>query len=53
MGSGIYPAKELGRIDVQDFLFFGKQWLNFQDPVHKRAKNLIQLLTNAVSSYIL
>lgn len=49
MGSGIYPAEELGRIDVQDFMFFGKQWLSFQDTVRTRAKNLIQLLSNAVS----
>jgi calcium-independent phospholipase A2 len=48
IGSGIYPAEALGKIDVQDFLFFGKQWLNFKDTVRKRAKNLIQLLSNAL-----
>ena len=30
-------------------MFFGKQWLSFQDTVKTRAMNLIQLLSNAVS----
>ena len=29
-------------------MFFGKQWLSFQDTVKTRAMNLIQLLSNAV-----
>lgn len=53
VGSGIYPAEELGKIDVQDFLYFGKQWLNFHDTVRRRAKNLIQLLGNAVSMQLI
>ena len=52
IGSGIYPAEALGNVDVQDFLFFGKQWLNLKDTVRKRAKNLIQLLSNAVSGNV-
>jgi hypothetical protein len=48
VGSGIYPAEEVGRIDVQDFLFFGRQWLSVHDTVKSRARNLIQLLTNAL-----
>ena len=52
VGSGIYPDEKLGKIDVQDFLFFGPQWLNLRDTVRKRAKNLIQLLGNAVSDVV-
>ena len=49
VGTGIYPSEELGRIDAQEFLFFGKHWFNVTDTLKKRTSNLIQLLSNAVS----
>ena len=49
VGTGIYPSEELGRIDAQEFLFFGKHWFNATDTIRKRTRNLIQLLSNAVS----
>ena len=49
VGTGIYPSEELGRIDAQEFLFFGKHWFNVTDTLRKRTFNLIQLLSNAVS----
>jgi len=52
VGTGIYPPEELGSINAQEFLFFGKHWFNFSDNVKKRAKNLLALLTNAVSSWL-
>lgn len=54
IGTGTYPKEELGNIDVQDFLFFGKQWFKFRDligTIRRRAKDLIHLLTNAVSQH--
>ena len=49
VGCGIYPAEELGKVDAQEFLFFGKHWLKFGHTLKRRAQNLIQLLTTAVS----
>ncbi len=51
LGTGLYPPEELGRIDAQEFLFFGKHWFSITDNVKKRAKNLLALLTNAVSGH--
>ena len=49
IGSGIYPAKKLGKVDAQEYLFFGKHWLKFGSELKKRAQNLLTLLTTAVS----
>ena len=49
VGTGIYPPETLGRVDAQDFLFFGRHWLDFTEHIKARAGNLISLLTNAVS----
>ena len=53
IGTGVYPPEELGRIDAQEFLFFGKHWFNFSDTVKSRTQNLLSLLTNAVSTMTL
>ncbi len=50
VGTGIYPAEELGRIDAHEFLFFGKHWFNASDTLRKRAQNLISLISSAVSN---
>ena len=49
IGTGIYPAEELGRVDAHEFLFFGKHWFNFTDTLKKRTQNLVSLISNAVS----
>ena len=49
IGTGQMPEEELGRTDAHQFLFFGKHWFNFEDPVFSRASNLVTLLGNAVS----
>ncbi len=46
IGSGTFPAKDLGNIDVHEML--GMKMLNVQ-PVLQRARNLMTLLSNAVS----
>ena len=48
VGTGIYPPEELGRIDAQEFLYFGKHWFSFSDTIKSRTRNLLSLLTNAV-----
>ena len=48
IGSGKYPAEKLGSVNAQDFLSFGKQWLN-PPQLMKRTLNLYTLLSNAVS----
>ena len=53
VGSGVYPAEELGKVDAQEFFFFGKHWFNFKDTIKSRAMNLMSLLTNAVSQGLL
>ena len=53
VGTGIYPSEDLGRVDAQEFLFFGKHWFNVTDTIRKRTRNLIQLLSNAVSYYVM
>ncbi len=52
VGSGVYPSEELGKIDAQEFLFFGKHWFNMKDSLKKRAKNLVTLLMTAVSTVL-
>ena len=50
IGTGIFPGEEIGKIDAQEFLFFGKHWFNWTDTLKKRAKSLMSLLSNAVSA---
>lgn len=47
VGTGVYPAEKLGKVDAQEFLFFGKHWFRLRD-LKDRATNLISLLSNAV-----
>ena len=51
IGTGVYPPEQLGSIDAQEFLFFGKHWFSFSDNVKSRARNLLSLLTNAVRGH--
>ena len=48
MGSGIFPAQDLGKTDAQEFLYFGRHWLKAGHSIKARAKSLITLLTTAV-----
>ena len=48
VGTGEYPSEELGKVDAQEFLFFGKHWFNLSK-LRDRATNLIALLSTAVS----
>ena len=48
IGTGVYPAKELGSID----LFYGNQTFHLTG-IMRRTQNLISLLANAVSCVIL
>ena len=50
VGTGVYPAEKLGRVDAQEFLFFGKHWFKLSK-LRNRATNLVSLLSNAVSQY--
>ena len=50
IGCGVYPAEALGKVDAHQFLFFGKHWLKAGYEIRKQAKNLLSLLTTAVSS---
>lgn len=47
IGTGVYPASKMGKIDAQDALFFGKQWLK-PSKLIKKTQNLFSLLSNAV-----
>ena len=49
IGGGIYPKSKLGRTDAQDFLFLGPHWFDFSNHLTDRVKNLMTLLSNAVS----
>ena len=49
VGTGVYPSEKLGKVDAQEFLFFGKHWFNLSK-LKDRATNLISLLSNAVST---
>ena len=51
VGSGKYPKQQLGNIDAQQFLFCGP-WFDLRGGsagVRERTKNLLTMLTNAVS----
>ena len=48
IGSGRYPPQEMGIVDAQEALFFGKQWLK-PGKLIKKTQNLFSLLSNAVS----
>ena len=48
VGSGIFPAEKIGKVDAQAFLYFGKQWLQVSK-LMKRTQNLLTLLSQAVS----
>lgn len=49
VGTGVYPPEKLGKVDAQEFLFFGKHWFKLSK-LRDRATNLISLLSNAVSN---
>lgn len=48
VGSGIFPAEDLGKTDAQESLYFGKHWLKAGLTIKARAKSLVTLLTTAV-----
>lgn len=52
IGCGVYPAETLGKVDAQQFLYFGKHWLKAGFQIRQRAKNLLSLLTTAVCFFI-
>lgn len=47
IGTGIPPDRELGNIDAQNYLSFGKKW--FEGAVKETIGNLGTVLGNAVS----
>ena len=47
IGTGIPPDKELGSVDVQDYLSFGSHW--FDGEHTSKIKNLLTIMTKAVS----
>ncbi len=47
IGTGIPPDRELGNVDAQNYLSFGKQW--FEGSVKETIGNLGTVLGNAVS----
>lgn len=49
IGTGIFPAEDLGSTDAQQFLFFGKHWFKSKSGPFQTVENLITLLTKAVS----
>ena len=48
IGCGVYPARDLGRVDVHQFFSFGLHWFNRTDTLTARSSNLLRLLSNAV-----
>ena len=50
IGTGIYPVKKMGSINVQDFTALGVHWFSFKDSVFTRTQNLMELLSTAVST---
>ena len=50
VGTGVYPSEKLGKVDVQEYLFFGKHWFHLST-LKERTTNLITLLANAVRMY--
>ena len=51
VGCGVYPPSNIGSIDAQKFLFFGRHWLPTSDGpgVQDTVKNLATLMSSAVS----
>ena len=49
IGTGIFPAEDLGSTDAQRFLYFGKHWFKSKTGLFQTVDNLITLLTTAVS----
>lgn len=49
IGTGIYPVKQMGSVDVQDFAALGVHWLSFKDSIITRTQNLMELLLTALS----
>ena len=49
IGCGVYPARDLGRVDVHQFFSFGAHWFSRTDTLTARSSNLLRLLSNAVS----
>ncbi len=50
IGSGSFPAEDIGDVNAQEALFFGKHWFKPGQLINK-TKNLLSLLTTAVSFY--
>ena len=48
IGTGIFPAEELGSTDAQQFLYFGKHWFKSKSGPLQTVENLLTLLTKAV-----
>ena len=49
IGSGIYPVKQMGSVNVLDFAAPGRHWFSVKDNVLTRTQNLIELFATAVS----
>ena len=49
IGTGIYPVKQMGSVNVQDFAAPGRHWFSVKDNVLTRTQNLIELFATAVS----
>ena len=52
IGTGTFPAEDLGSTDAQQFLFFGKHWFKSKTGLFQTVENLITLLTKAVRQQI-
>jgi calcium-independent phospholipase A2 len=48
IGTGVFPAEDLGSTDAQQFLFFGKHWFKNKSGPFQTVENLITLLTKAL-----
>ena len=49
VGGGIPNPKELGNVDVHEYMYFGKHWFDWGEHIMKRLGNLTTLLGCAVS----
>ena len=50
IGGGKAPCtKEMGNVDVHEYIYFGKHWFDFKEHIVKRLGNLATLLGCAVS----
>ena len=47
IGTGEYPSEKLGKVDVQEYLFFGKHWFHLST-LKRKMTSLITLFANAV-----